>query len=232
MKRFQIALTLTATALAALLLAVACEAPPADEAAVEASTNGSAESAAEGGTADEADDHATDSAAAADSRPTSAPASQPADDERAARGYGSTPANIAAGATRHYGADFTIATPPLSLHEAIETCGDNGSTCKLTGTIASSCQTRGCWFVLNAPDVDRVVRIRMQDYGFFVPRNSAGATAIVEGTIEAMTLPIEMARHYAEDAVRDGEEPREVTGPEEAWQITITGALLTMPSDG
>ena len=214
---------------AALLLAIACERPAGDH-----STQNS-------GASPRRDNNTQRSrrgrrSHCGRSQPASQPASQATTgagvNERAARGYGATPPNIPDGETRHYGADFSSDSAPLSLHDAIEACGDNGRICKLTGTIASSCQTRGCWFVLNAPDVDRVVRIRMQDYGFFVPRNSAGSTAIVEGTIEAVTLPVEMARHYAEDAVRAGEEAREVTGPEEAWQIMITGAELTKAPGG
>jgi hypothetical protein len=130
----------------------------------------------------------------------------------------------------HYGAPFTIAGEPMSLASAIETCADSGQTCKVTGTIDRVCQRAGCWFTLAAPDVPRSVRVQMLNYGFFVPRNTPGATVVLEGTLARTTLTQEQAQHYADDeAAARNTPPEVVTGPVDVFEFTIAAADVTLP---
>jgi hypothetical protein len=86
---------------------------------------------------------------------------------------------------------------------------------------------RGCWFTLAAPDVDRTVRVRMQDYGFFVGRNTAGARVVLEGLLTSEELPQELAQHFADDEAAAGTAPaRQVDGPEPTYQFMIAGARV------
>ena len=43
-------------------------------------------------------------------------------------------------------------------------------------------------------------RITFKDYGFFVPLDSAGSAAIVEGEVQVKTLTEAERKHLAEDA--------------------------------
>jgi hypothetical protein len=134
------------------------------------------------------------------------------------------------GETGHYGAPFTIAGEPMSLASAIETCADSGQACKVTGTIDRVCQRAGCWFTLAAPDVPRSVRVQMLNYGFFVPRNTPGATVVLEGTLARTTLTQEQAQHYADDeAAARNTPPEVVTGPVDVFEFTIAAADITLP---
>ncbi|MBU6162941.1 MAG: DUF4920 domain-containing protein [Myxococcales bacterium] len=134
------------------------------------------------------------------------------------------------GETGHYGAPFTIAGEPMSLASAIETCADSGQACKVTGTIERVCQRAGCWFTLAAPDVPRSVRVQMLNYGFFVPRNTPGATVVLEGTLARTTLTQEQAQHYADDeAAARNTPPEVVTGPVDVFEFTIAAADITLP---
>lgn len=163
------------------------------------------------------------------SQPTSMPSEDEGHDEHEEHG-GGTPGDQAAGSTQHYGAAFAIDGDPLSLAEAIDTCAGTGEPCKVTGTIDRVCQARGCWFTLADPAVQQVVRIRMQDYGFFVPRNAMGMNVVFEGTLEREEVPQDVAQHYADDeAAATGRPARQVAGPEDAYQFMITGADITAP---
>lgn len=167
----------------------------------------------------------------ADEEPESAPSSQPTDDDaHAAHGDDGRPGPLAPGETGFYGAPFTITDAPLALASALETCAGTGEACLVEGTVDRVCQMSGCWFTVNAPDVDAVVRIRMLDYGFFVPRNAMGANVTFQGTLELVDVPQAQAQHYADDEAAAGGEAREVEGPERTYAFTITGAEITTPA--
>jgi hypothetical protein len=166
--------------------------------------------------------------------PTSAPTSQPAAPTPTPEAAHAEPAHptvaeaLADGASGHYGAPFSSAAPPIALTDALTQCADTGTPCKVEGVIERVCQARGCWFTLSAPNVAPTVRVRMLNYGFLVPRNTSGATAILEGTLARTTIPQEMAQHYADDEAAAGTAPaRQVAGPEDTFEFTITGATIT-----
>ncbi len=177
---------------------------------------------------------AGDEAASGDApAPTSAPTSAPTE-EAGEHGENSAAANdrpgpLAPGETGHYGAEFTLSGQPRELSDALENCVGTGIPCWTKGTVDTVCQMSGCWFTVTAPDVDAVVRIRMQDYGFFVPRNAMGAEVVFQGLLELVEVPVEQAQHYADDEAAAGGEAREVTAPERTYAFTITGARITAP---
>lgn len=171
---------------------------------------------------------------AAAPEPTSQPTSQPAATSVAPNGVtmyqgeGPVP-NQAAASTVHYGAPFSIADAPITLASALETCADGEKVCKVEGTIERVCQSKGCWFVIAAPGVEVPVRIKMKDYGFFVPRNSAGAAVVFEGVLKREEIPQAVAQHYANDEAAAGTAPpRVVTGPESTYEFTISAAEVAM----
>jgi hypothetical protein len=135
---------------------------------------------------------------------------------------------LEAGATGHYGAAFADPeAAPLAIAEALTQCVGTGELCKIQGEVKAVCSSRGCWMELDAPaDAGRVVRVRMLDYGFFVPRNVAGAEAVVEGTIEETEVSEERARHYAEKGSGDLEA---IDGPQPEYRIVARGLELRLP---
>lgn len=63
------------------------------------------------------------------------------------------------------------------------------------GVIKRSCKMEGCWLEL-APTMDAsAVRIKMKDHAFFVPLDSAGLKARVEGVMSVKTLSKEEVNH-------------------------------------
>jgi hypothetical protein len=90
------------------------------------------------------------------------------------------------------------------------------------GTISDVCQRKGCWLVLS--EGAHRVQIRFADYAFFVPKDSRGKQAYVEGRVKAETLSEEEARHYAAESI-DGD-PSAIRGPQEVVSFTATGVRI------
>jgi hypothetical protein len=92
----------------------------------------------------------------------------------------------------------------------------------LHGRISDVCQRKGCWTILR--DGADQVRVRFRDYGFFLPTDSTGAEAFVEGVIRVETLSEKAARHYEAES-RDGD-PDAVTGPRREVGVVASGVRL------
>ena len=67
------------------------------------------------------------------------------------------------------------------------------------------------------------VRVTFKDYGFFVPVDSAGAQARVEGTVKVTELSEETARHYASEGAVV---PRGKDGKAREVQLVALGVEL------
>jgi hypothetical protein len=90
------------------------------------------------------------------------------------------------------------------------------------GQVRDVCQRRGCWLVLGHEQAE--VRVRFQDYAFFVPKDAAGRHAYIEGRVRSERLTEEMARHYAEESARG--DPSRIRGPQVVVSLTATGVRL------
>ncbi|MGI8469320.1 MAG: DUF4920 domain-containing protein [Pyrinomonadaceae bacterium] len=101
-----------------------------------------------------------------------------------------------------------------------------GQTVRVEGVIVRSCKMEGCWLEL-APDAkSKSVRVNMKDHSFFVPLDSAGAKAKVEGTVAIKILSKQQVdRLTAEDGARfDNRKP---DGTVTEVSFTATGVELT-----
>jgi len=49
------------------------------------------------------------------------------------------------------------------------------------GAVTKVCQMKGCWMELVPEDADRGIRVTFKDYAFFVPTDSTGYNARLEG---------------------------------------------------
>ena len=91
------------------------------------------------------------------------------------------------------------------------------------GKVRRACSRKGCWMELAPSEKGAGLRVTFKDYGFFVPVDSAGSTARVEGVVKVAELSEERARHYESEGAtvprgKDGK-PREV-------QLVATGVEL------
>ena len=116
----------------------------------------------------------------------------------------------------------------ISLGEMSEKVNTSGTLekVKIAGTVEEVCQAKGCWMTMQLAD-DSDMRVRFKDYGFFVPKDIAGKTAIVEGKAFLDTVSVEDLRHYAVDGGMTEEEAAEkYTEPEVAINFEATGVII------
>lgn len=96
---------------------------------------------------------------------------------------------------------------------------------KLRGEVKACCQMKGCWMTMQTGK-DEEMMVRFKDYGFFVPKNSAGMEAVVDGWAYRTLVPVDELRHYAEDAGKSKEEIEKITEPEEQITFIAEGVIL------
>ncbi len=92
------------------------------------------------------------------------------------------------------------------------------------GTVSAVCQKKGCWTVLR--DGAAHVRVRFKDYGFFLPPDSSGKRAFVEGVLTLKTLSEKEARHYESEA--PGGDPARIRGPQVELSFMASGVRLVV----
>lgn len=96
---------------------------------------------------------------------------------------------------------------------------------KISGTLVSVCQSKGCWTTLTTED-GRMVKITFADYGFFLPTDAAGREIIAEGVGFKKVTTVDEQRHHLEDAGASAEEIAAVTEEKVEYAFEATGVIL------
>jgi hypothetical protein len=116
----------------------------------------------------------------------------------------------------------------ISYDDFMTTMSDKDSLeVVVKATVAEVCQMKGCWMNLTSPTGEaNATMVKFQDYGFFVPKDIAGQTVVVQGKAYREVTPVDELRHYAEDAGKSKEEIEAITEPKEELKFMATGVLL------
>jgi hypothetical protein len=101
----------------------------------------------------------------------------------------------------------------------------NGYTGKVTGTVTSVCQAKGCWMTLDAGNGETMM-VTFKDYGFFVPKDISGKTVVIEGKAEIRTVSVDEQRHLAADAGKSQKEIEAITEPKDELRFVADGVLI------
>lgn len=92
---------------------------------------------------------------------------------------------------------------PVTLDTLLTAPADfEGKDVQVEAKVRKACEKKGCWMELAPTDKGPGVRVTFKDYGFFVPLDSAGSTAKVEGTVKVAELSPERARHYEAEGAK------------------------------
>jgi len=103
---------------------------------------------------------------------------------------------------------------------------EDSAQVKVIATISDVCQKKGCWMEVDL-DKNNQMLVRFLDYGFFMPLDAAGTTAIIEGIAKVDTLSVAWLKHQLEDAKASQEEIDAITEPEISYSIEeATGVIL------
>jgi hypothetical protein len=92
----------------------------------------------------------------------------------------------------------------------------------IQGRISEVCQRKGCWTIL--VDGNASIRVRFKDYAFFLPTESGGRHAYVEGVVRIETLSEKQARHYASESETGS--PESIHGPQREIGFVASGVRL------
>jgi len=101
----------------------------------------------------------------------------------------------------------------------------DGKTVLLEGQVRKACERKGCWMELAASKDAKGpgVRVTFKDYGFFVPLDSAGSQARVEGVVQVAELSEDRAKHYESEGATV---PRGTDGKPREVQLVASGVEL------
>ncbi len=97
----------------------------------------------------------------------------------------------------------------------------------VAGDVRKACSRKGCWMELGtSPDPDAPgCRVTFKDYSFFVPTDSAGAKAKLQGSVELETISPDFVKHLeSEGAKFNNKHP---DGSAESVTFVASGVELT-----
>ncbi len=104
--------------------------------------------------------------------------------------------------------------------------GKDSVEAKVEAKINACCQKKGCWMTVDMPD-GKEMRVKFLDYGFFVPFNSAGHTAIMEGKAYVETVSVAQLKHIAKDEEnKTQEEIDAITEPVIEYTFMANGVII------
>ena len=133
----------------------------------------------------------------------------------------------------HFGAGILEGEEPLTLTKVMAKPADyTGKRIRLTAPITGVCQVKGCWMNLGKPDANGnpPVFVKFEDYGFFMPKDASGRTAIVEGTLTLKQETVAETRHYLEDAGKH-EQAKKITEGRKILRFMASGVALEKRAD-
>ncbi len=99
---------------------------------------------------------------------------------------------------------------------------------KLKGKIEGVCQAKGCWMniVSETNKDDEGFFVKFKDYGFFMPLDASGNTAIMQGKAYTEETTVEELRHYAEDEGQSAEDIAKITEPVTELKFMADGVII------
>ena len=121
-----------------------------------------------------------------------------------------------------FGTELTLSEPTALADIVASPERFDGKPVLLIGHVADVCQRKGCWTVLQ--DGDATIRVRFEDYGFFLPKDASGRRALIQGLVSIKTLSEAEARHYAEES-KTGD-PAKIHGPQHELGFMASGVRL------
>jgi hypothetical protein len=99
-----------------------------------------------------------------------------------------------------------------------------GKDILIEGKVGPVCQSKGCWMTFE--DKENSVRMTFKNYGFFVPKNSAGNMVTAQGRLEFKTESVKDQVHYLKDAGAKEEEIKKITAPKKVYNFVASGLTL------
>ena len=87
------------------------------------------------------------------------------------------------------------------------------------------CQSKGCWMKVELPNGESM-RVTFKDYGFFMPKDLAGTSVIMNGIAKKEETDVETLKHFAEDAGKSKEEIEKINKPKMDYKFVASGVKV------
>ena len=98
---------------------------------------------------------------------------------------------------------------------------------KVSGKVSEVCQNKGCWMMLVSDQPGQPeMRVTFKDYAFFMPKDLAGKHVVVDGYAYVENTPVDVLRHYAEDAGKSKEEIAAITESKREISFEASGVII------
>tara|TARA_Y100001934_G_scaffold257099_1_gene325815 strand:- start:463 stop:999 length:537 start_codon:yes stop_codon:yes gene_type:complete len=137
------------------------------------------------------------------------------------------PAQTASQIAKTYGAPVGKGKA-ITLKEVLQNPSSfAGEQVIVTGFVRKACSKKGCWMEMASSETSKGqgCRITFKDYGFFVPINSAGSTARLEGLVEIKKLEKAAVTHLESDGATFATKTQD--GGAHEVRIVATGVELS-----
>lgn len=126
----------------------------------------------------------------------------------------------------YYGAEFEI-QPKIEAKSSVYAqlgAKDTVQT-QFAGTIEEVCQAKGCWMKVRLASNEQVF-VRFKDYGFFVPKDAAGKTVVMNGMAFVEEMSVQDQKHYAIDRGDSQEEVAKIKEPKSMPRFEADGVMI------
>lgn len=122
-----------------------------------------------------------------------------------------------------YGTLPTDLGPAVDADQLRAGAVESGSRVLVRGVIKEVCQKKGCWHTVATADPAIDILVKDKEYAVFLPKGCGGRPAEIAGTFTREVVPLEEARHYAEDA---GKDPSTITEAPVKLLIDVEGVAI------
>jgi hypothetical protein len=101
-----------------------------------------------------------------------------------------------------------------------------GKTVLVEGHVRKACSRKGCWMELaeSADPKAPGCRVTFKDYGFFVPTDSAGSSALVQANVELSTIKARQVEHLEQEGATFA--GKQADGTAQEVRLVATGVEL------
>jgi len=155
--------------------------------------------------------------------------SQPSPEAAPSKPQAARVGNAPAAGWKSYGAALTPADSVKLERVLGEPDRYKDKTVTVEGKVRRACSRKGCWMeIANASDpATPGCRVTFKDYGFFVPTDSPGADARVQGVVAVETVAAAYVQHLEEEGARFSGKSADGTARE--VRLVATGVELRKP---
>lgn len=126
----------------------------------------------------------------------------------------------------YFGDSISWEAEAIDAQQLVAWLGEKDSAeVRVKGNIAEVCQAKGCWMDFDLGN-GMLMTVRFKDYGFFMPKDAAGQTAVIEGLVKKEVEDVAWLQHKAQDAGKTPEEIAAITEPETSYTFMARGVAL------